>query len=248
MVNLVRCNICHRWYSNNRGLLIHLGFCRQRHVMQQQVHNHQQMENNPLQSCYDHLDHLNPFALYDDVDQSSGEPSADDYVPDEGEEDDDHSNYMGDTTNGQFSTAISKIQVRLNDLIYRHKAPLHLYDDIVHLFNDYISSPNFSKYAKLKTRQSFIKQLELAHPDITALRPVNKQVTLHDNTVVTVPVFDARAMIIDMITNRDLMKKENFAAGYDIYTGNVNDNHEANKHYGEIHTGDEWIPARDRFC
>ena len=62
--------------------------------MQQQVHNHQQMEHNPLQSCYDHLDHLNPFALYDDVDQSSGEPSADEYVLDEGEEDDDHSNYM----------------------------------------------------------------------------------------------------------------------------------------------------------
>jgi hypothetical protein len=77
--------------------------------------------------------------------------------------------------------------------------------------------------------------MELAHPDITALRPVNKQVTLHDNTLVTVPVFDTRAMIIDMLTNHDLMKKENFAVGYDIFTGNVDDNHEANKHYGEIH-------------
>ena len=68
--------------------------------MQQQVHNHQQMEHNPLQSCYDQLDHLNPFTLYDDVDQSSGEPSADEYVPDKGEEDDDHSNYLGNTTVG----------------------------------------------------------------------------------------------------------------------------------------------------
>ena len=63
------------------------------------------MELNPLQSCYDQLDHLNPFALYDHVDQSSGEPSADEYVPDEGE-DDDHSNYMGNNTDSQFSTAI----------------------------------------------------------------------------------------------------------------------------------------------
>jgi hypothetical protein len=54
------------------------------------------MEHNPLRSCYDQLDHLNPFALYDDIDQSSGEPSADEYVPDKGEEDDDHSNYLGD--------------------------------------------------------------------------------------------------------------------------------------------------------
>ena len=127
MVNPVRCNICHRWFSNNHGLLIHLGFCRERHVSQQEVHNHQQMEHNPLQSCYDQLDHLNPFALYDDVDQSSGEPSADEYVPDKGEDNDDPSNYMGDNTDGQFSTAITKIQVRLHVLIYRHKAPLHLY-------------------------------------------------------------------------------------------------------------------------
>jgi hypothetical protein len=61
--------------------------------------------------------------------------------------------------------------------------------------------------------------MELAHPDITALRPVNKQVTLHDNTLVTVPVFDTRALIIDMLTNHDLMKKENFAVGYDILLG-----------------------------
>ena len=52
--------------------------------------------------------------------------------------------------------------------------------------------------------------MELAHPEITAMRPLNKQVTLHDNTLVTVPVFEARAMIIDMLTNRDLMKEENF--------------------------------------
>jgi len=114
------------------------------------------MEHNPLRSCYDQLDHLNPFALYDDVDQSSAEHSADEYFPDEGEEYDVHSNCMGDNTDSQSSTAITKIQVQLNDLIYRHKAPLHLFDDIVHLFNDYMSSPNFSKYAKLKTRQSFI--------------------------------------------------------------------------------------------
>ena len=158
MVNLVRCNICHRWFSNNHGLLIHLGFCRERHVSQPEIHNHQQMEHNPLQSCYDQLDHLNPFALYDGVDQSSAEHSADEYFPDEGEEYDVHSNCMGDNTDSQSSTAITKIQVQLNDLIYRHEAPLHLFDDIVHLFNDYLSSPNFSKYAKLKTRRSFIKK------------------------------------------------------------------------------------------
>jgi hypothetical protein len=119
------------------------------------------MEHNPLQSCYDQLDHLNPFALYNAEDESSAEPSADEYFSDEGEEYDVHSNFMSDNMDSQCSTAITKIQVQLNDLIYRHKAPLHLFDDIVHLFNDYMSSPNFSKYAKLKSRRSFMKKWKL---------------------------------------------------------------------------------------
>ncbi len=113
---------------------------------------------------------------------------------------------------------MSKLQIRLNDIINRHKAPLLLYDEIVHLFNDYISSENFSKYGKLKTRQSFIKGLEISHPSIIALRSVNKLVTLHNDTQVTVPVFDIHAMILDILTNPELMREENFAEGYDIFT------------------------------
>jgi hypothetical protein len=26
------------------------------------------------------------------------------------------------------------------------------------------------------------------------------------------------------------------------------DNYPANNKYGEVHTGDEWLPARDRYC
>jgi hypothetical protein len=111
-----------------------------------------------------------------------------------------------------------------------------------------MSSPNFSKYAKLKQDDHSFKKMEVAHPAITALQPVNKQLTLHDNTLITVPVFDVRAMIMDILTNSYLMKKENIVVGYDIFTGDMDDNHEANKQYGEIHTGDEWIPAWDRYC
>ena len=90
--------------------------------------------------------------------------------------------------------------------------------------------------------------MELSHPSVTALRPVDKQVSLHDGTLVTVPVFNARAMIMDLLSNTELMMKENFAEGYNIFTGDVDDNHPSNRNYGEIHTGDEWIPARDRYC
>jgi hypothetical protein len=43
------------------------------------------------------------------------------------------------------------------------------------------------------------------------------------------------------------MNEKKFAEGYDVFTGEV-DNHLANNKYGEVHTGDAWIPARDRYC
>ena len=90
--------------------------------------------------------------------------------------------------------------------------------------------------------------MEKSHPSVTALRPVNKLVTLHDDTQVTVPVFDIQAMILDILTNPELMREENFAEGYDIFTGEIDDNHPSNLNYGEIHTGDEWIPSRNKYC
>ncbi len=35
---------------------------------------------------------------------------------------------------------------------------------------------------------------------------------------------------------------------YNVFTGDVDENHDENKRYGEIHTGDAWLPARDKFC
>jgi hypothetical protein len=32
-----------------------------------------------------------------------------------------------------------------------------------------------------------------------------------------------------------------------VLAGKV-DNHPANNKYGEVHTGDAWLPARDRYC
>jgi hypothetical protein len=52
-------------------------------------------------------------------------------------------NYYEETQQQQ-STAISKLQIKLNHLINSNKAPLKLYDDIVDLFNEYISSNNFN--------------------------------------------------------------------------------------------------------
>ncbi len=64
---------------------------------------------------------------------------------------------------------------------------------------------------------------------------------MHNGSVVTVPVFDAKLMILDVLTNPICMQESNFAPGYNIFTGDVLDeNHHENKRYGEIHTDNAW--------
>ena len=54
---------------------------------------------------------------------------------------------------------------------------------------------------------------------------------------------------MDIPTNTELMNQENnIADGYDVFTADVDENHKSNHNYGEIHTEDEWIQARDRYC
>jgi hypothetical protein len=54
-------------------------------------------------------------------------------------------------------------------------------------------------------------------------------------------------MIISLLNDPSVMNKKNFAEGYNVLTGEV-DNDPANNKYGEVHTGDAWLPARDRYC
>jgi hypothetical protein len=80
------------------------------------------------------------------------------------------------------------------------------------------------------------------------LRPTNHSVILHDGKTVTVPVFYMKEMLIGILTDKTLsMSNTNFAEGYNVLTGDVNNNNPCNQKYGEVHTGDAWLPARDRF-
>jgi hypothetical protein len=99
----------------------------------------------------------------------------------------------------QLSTAVSKVQIKLNNLINNHKASLKLHDDIVHLFNE-LASPNFDLNATFKSRKTFIRSMESSYC-VTKLRPMNTEVLLHDTSRVTVPVFNAKHMILDLLTD-----------------------------------------------
>ncbi len=80
------------------------------------------------------------------------------------------------------------------------------------------------------------------------LRPTNRNVTLHDSKTVTVPVFDTKEMLISILTDKTLMSNTNFVEGYNVLTGDVDNNNPCNQKYSEVHTGDVWLPARERYC
>ena len=126
--------------------------------------------------------------------------------------------------------AVTKFQVLFNDLLIKHKASLLLYDEICHLFEQYILSPNFNRFDKFKSRRSLLTSTHKTFIFKT-LQPINGTVRLHDNTLVTVPVFDTKHMIVSLLTDPSVMNKKNFAEGYNVLTGKV-DNHPANNKYG----------------
>jgi hypothetical protein len=71
--------------------------------------------------------------------------------------------------------AVTKFQVLSNDLLKKHKASLLLYVEICHLFKEYISSPNFDRFAKFKNRRSHSllhrKHLIPRHSDVLMALP-----------------------------------------------------------------------------
>ncbi len=40
------------------------------------------------------------------------------------------------------------------------------------------------------------------------------------------------------------MNKKNLAEGYNIFTGNIDNNHPFNTKFGEVHTGDAWVETK----
>jgi len=139
-------------------------------------------------------------------------------------------------------------QIELNDLLRRHNAGLKLHDDIANLINAYIPTGRYSKkMPNLPKRESFIEKTERMFKSQN-MRPHHINVTLSDKSVATLALFDLEVMIKSLLMDDTLMKEENLAEGYNIYSGRVDKHHPSNKNYGEVHTGDAWIPARNRFC
>ncbi len=72
----------------------------------------------------------------------------------------------------------------------------------------------------------------------------NLPLALGGNAIM-VAEFDLKAQILSLLMDESIMQQDNIANGYNIFTGKATG---PNLHYGEIHTGDAWEPARKHFC
>ena len=137
-----QCSNCSRWCANQRSLMLHLASCPKKYKDSASHLNQSHYDYQPLKTSYEKYSDDNNFHF---ANSGSNELDTDDSVShtDSAFTISDNESVIHDKTNDdQCSTAVSKVQIKLNHLINRHKAPLKLYDDIVVLFNDYISSPN----------------------------------------------------------------------------------------------------------
>ena len=53
---------------------------------------------------------------------------------------------------------------------------------------------------------------------------------------------------MSLLSDPILMKDRFFPDGYNIFTGDIDQSHPVNDNYGEVHTGNAWIPARNQYC
>jgi len=136
-------------------------------------------------------------------------------------------------------------QIDLAEILGSHRTDLTLFDEITGLVKKHSNGKQLKFAAdNLKNKKGFITKLENT-TGATSLKPNGVDVTLSNGEVVTVSVFGMEAMISSLMHDENLMKDENLAPGYDLFTGMSTD---ANDKYGEIHTGDAWEPARQHFC
>jgi hypothetical protein len=252
-----QCPLCSEWWPLEQRFRMHFPSCRKR--MEQLANSPQ----NKLLAQFkdaaepytmddyisDHNFDMNIFESYysdnDDDDKDGGCKSDDDKSDEDSldaNNDEDAGLYSDDDTADALSTEkttmsnpMTETQLRLNDVMNKHKCSLQLHDNVVELINGYIKSDQFCPFAKWKRRKHIMRDVENAF-QTGHLKPTNG----------TVQVFDIKHMIINMLTDPTLMHKDNLVRGHNIFTGEMDEASEHAHVYGEIPTGDAWKPARDR--
>ena len=104
------------------------------------------------------------------------------------------------------------VQLQISELLNRNKASIAMHDKLIDIINAYFESVQPPPTAKLLHCWQFLDKMEKLF-NKSDLKPTYGSVHLTNNTMVTVPVFDMKAMILSIVHDERLMHQENFAPG-----------------------------------
>jgi hypothetical protein len=139
-------------------------------------------------------------------------------------------------------------QIDLLSVFEKHRSDMKLHDEVIDIINKYAANGTIGpNMVDLQTRKSFINDMEDAFKS-NELKPKHVDVQLSDGTLATISLFDLEFMILSLLNDDNLMHQSNIAEGYDLFTGRSENDHPNNDKYSEVHTGDAWKPALERFC
>ena len=178
--------------------------------------------------------------INEDVDS---EPEQDDQHHDPNSTPDEKSKDPYTTNLGIASS--DRFQIDLADILKKHRTDLSLHNEIITLIKKNTNGKKLSFSGdNLQKRAGFIDSLEKRFASVP-MKPKDIDVDLSNGDQATVSVYDIEAMILSLLHDPELMKEENLVQDYDIFTGKPT---KEVTHYGEIHTGDAWEPAREYYC
>ena len=214
---------------------------------------------------FEDLPHCQPCSVFDDHygDTNKTDRSQDDYFNSDNDDSDEDIPKKSNHPAGEYSSkqpesmtdppynknvgvpTSTMFSIELADILGRHRTDLSLHDEIVNLVKKFSNNDKLKFYSQnLKKRSRFLKDLEKMF-NSPKLKPKDVTVHLTGGEQTTVSVFDLEAQIMSLLQDENLMIKDNLAEGYNVHTGKPT---EPVTHYGEIHTGDAWEPARKYFC
>ena len=111
-------------------------------------------------------------------------------------------------------------QLQSSQLFNQNKASIKMHDELIDIINAYIESLHVPPLKKLLHRKQFMEKMEKKY-NTSDLKPRYGSVRFTNNALVTMPVFNMKAMILSILHDNKLMREENFATGLDIFTDSV---------------------------
>jgi len=136
-------------------------------------------------------------------------------------------------------------QIEVEDLLARHRCDLGLGDELHKILRKYSQEGKLDFDPRdARSRQKTVKVLEEVL-GTQSMKPVDIDVDLCSGGKATVSRFPLEAMVKSLLEDKELMDPNNLAEGYDYLTGKTTGSTDV---YGEFHTGDDFEPARKRFC